>query len=183
MTYSEGTPTPEKHQPVKSNLPTTSANESIPDWLLDFARTPPPETSQPQPDDTQQIILPSAIFSDQERSVDPQISDDIEIDEENDVVNAETFIFTGSIWDKEDAVQLGTLGQDQTFIDPVDELKILLDGDPHEAAEFIRDHLEDAGFKEHAVQSLRAYLTLDPKNDILWQIFQELQQTNPREEV
>lgn len=204
MTIMNETPTPGGTQPVPVNLPDAiqpvsktphedtqpvvvlpamSAGEEIPDWLLDFARTPEPETVQPQSDYTQHISLPSAVFSDQERSVGSRISDDIEPADTIQANETLTHKHVESIWEKEDAVQLGPVGPHLTFVDPMDELKTLLDENPQETAKFIRAHMHDAEFRAEAAQSLRAYLTLDPKNDMLWQVFDELQHPDPNQEA
>lgn len=187
------TPTPGGNRPVFASNPEVNnsaiiadvtTDEAIPDWLLDFARTPEPKVVQLKPEYAQQTSLPEALLSVQERSFDSQYDDDYESIETDNATEPQIDVHLMSIWEDEDAIQLGPAGPNQTFSDPIDELKVRLDEDPQETVEFIRAHMQDEEFRAEAILILRAYLPLDPKNDVLKQVFEELQQkTNPHKEA
>ncbi|MGB4596232.1 MAG: hypothetical protein WBI14_10065 [Anaerolineaceae bacterium] len=157
--------------------------EPIPDWLLEFARKITPVISPTPTDNLPEVTPPNSVLSVQERFIASQSNNPVEPVEIAQVTETQPLFRPKSIWEEEDAVELGTSTPFQIFVDPIDELKIMLDEDPQETVAFIRAHMHDAEFRSEATRNLRAYLTLDPHSTLLWQILEELQQTDSNQEA
>lgn len=177
---------PEINQPVPLNLPgdddsalNSTSLDQVPDWLLELVNTPSLTETPPSDEDTQAITLPTIVFSAQERSINAPI----EPEKIHPIPELQLTSLPRSIWEEEDAVELGQANPNQVFSNPLDELKILLDEDPQQTAAFIRANMSDPHFREQAIINLRAYLTLDPRNDALWMVYDELQSANPQQEA
>ena len=177
---------PETNQPVPLNLPgddesvlNSTSLDQIPDWLLELVNAPSVSETPPLDEDTQAITLPTIVFSAQERSINAPF----EPEKFHKLQELQHTSYPRSIWEEEDAVELGQTDPNHVFSNPLDELKILLDEDPQQTTAFIRAHMNDQRFRQQALINLRSYLTLDPKNDALWLVYDELQQADIQQEA
>lgn len=155
-------------------------SEPIPEWLIQFAKAPQPEFTAT--DSRVEIDVPSSVFSDQERATSA-------IDYSPPIVEAlvssvETpSLSPFSIWENEDSIEVGSKDPSQILMNPLDELKIRMDDDPIETVAYIRLHMHDRVFREGAISSLIAYLNLEPENNLLKQVLDELHQQNSDQEI
>jgi len=199
MTVQDIQKSPEETQPVTLNLPgqpvdlfshgdtrpilSSQVSGPIPVWLMDLIRIQDGVETNPPTENALDNSLPIAGLSDRENDNTNQFETDPEPDIFVKAMVSDPPHSPQSIWEDEDALELGASIPDKVKINPIDELKLLLDKDPHESAALIRSRISDRGFREEALKSLRSHLTLDPNSDALWQIFEELQQNDLKQEA